>query len=137
MVFKIALIVMAMVSVYAQQYDAESDFNVSRSSDGKSVIITGYAGSKQIVNIPPSIRNLPVTTIGEEAFAGKKLTSVTIPDSVTSIGSSAFSGNQLTSVTIGKNVSCEDAFKPSSFNKVYGGRAGTYIYRNGSWSEEW
>lgn len=43
--------------------------------------------------IPEKINDLPVTAIGNSAFANKKtISSVTIPDSVTTIGTSAFLG---------------------------------------------
>ncbi|MDD7888331.1 leucine-rich repeat domain-containing protein, partial [Flavivirga sp. 57AJ16] len=51
-----------------------------------------------------------VTVIGDEAFAGNGLTSVTIPDNVTSIGSRAFYDNVLTSVTIGNSVTAIGAY---------------------------
>ena len=45
-----------------------------------------------------------VTTIGDDAFYGNALTSVTIGNSVTTIGESAFYGNALTSVIIPDSV---------------------------------
>ena len=56
--------------------------------------------------IPSTYNNLPVTSIGSDAFLGRRsLTSVTIPDSVTSIGDYAFSWcSSLTSVTIPDSV---------------------------------
>ena len=45
-----------------------------------------------------------VTTIGDDAFVNKDLTSVTIGDNVTSIGESAFNGCPLSSVTIPNSV---------------------------------
>jgi len=123
----LALIAVAAVSAYSQQYNAESDFEVVE-GEGGGVIITKYLGSKKEVNIPPSIQNSPVTSIGW-AFSGnknitsviipngvttieytafqdcEKLTSVTIPDSVTSIEGNAFLGcKSLTSVTIPASV---------------------------------
>jgi hypothetical protein len=104
LILRLALAMATTALAYAQQYDAESDFSVMRTDDGKEVIITGYSGIKQVVSIPPQIRQLPVTTIRGSAFSEKNLTGVTIPDSITSIGSGAFSNNQLTSVTIGNGV---------------------------------
>jgi hypothetical protein len=85
-------------------YDAENDFETRYIDGGKAVEITGYKGSKSEVSIPPQIQGLPVTFIGDSAFAGKELTGVTIPDSVTFIWDSAFAGNQLTSITIPSGV---------------------------------
>ena len=76
------------------------------SSDGVSVTITGYSGSGGAITIPSLITNLPVTSIGTNAFYNRSgLTSVTIGNSVTSIGDSAFYGcSSLTSVTIPNSV---------------------------------
>jgi hypothetical protein len=53
--------------------------------------ITKYIGNASEVQIPSTIRNRPVTSIGEGAFfLCRGLTSITIPDSVTSIGERAF-----------------------------------------------
>jgi hypothetical protein len=58
-----------------------------------TVTITGYAGSGGAVIIPDTINNLPVTSIGSNAFYGcTSLTSVTIPAGVTYIGDYAFYG---------------------------------------------
>ena len=69
-------------------------------TDGEAKI-TDYSseGSKDVV-IPRYLGGYPVTSIGGDAFSGKQLTSVFIPDSVTSIGSAAFYDNKLTSVKI-------------------------------------
>jgi hypothetical protein len=75
-----------------------------------TVTITGYNGSGGAVNIPSIIDGKTVVSIGKsvffdtQAWTGKGLTSVTIPNSVTSIGERAFRGNQLTSVTIPNSV---------------------------------
>ena len=105
LVLGLVLSVVAALFAHAQQFNPESDFQVARSDDGASVIITGYVGTSQTVNIPPRIRQLPVTVIGVNAFQQKNITSVTIPDSVTVIGNNAFSGcESLTSVTIPDSV---------------------------------
>jgi hypothetical protein len=88
-------------------------------SDG-TVTITGYTGRAKKVAIPAQIDGLPVTAIGNSAFADKRLTRVAIPDSVTTIGSLAFWNNKLTSVTIGNSVTAigNSAFTNNQFPSV-------------------
>ena len=78
------------------------NFTISNSA----ITITAYTGSGGGVVIPDTIYNLPVTSIGQSAFANcTSLTSVTIPASVTSIGDEAFYGcDGLTNVTIPASV---------------------------------
>jgi hypothetical protein len=68
-------------------------------SKNRTVLVAYPAGKGNAYAIPNS-----VTSIGDGAFLGNQLTSVTIPDSVTSIGDSAFWNNQLTSVIIPNSV---------------------------------
>jgi len=103
LIFTLVLLVVLVISANAQ-YSSEGDFTVTRNSDNTSVTITGYVGTSQTVNIPPTYRGLSVTVIGEGAFRNKGLTSVIIPNSVTSIGPLAFVQNQLTSITIPNSV---------------------------------
>jgi len=85
--FAIALVVMAIIPIYAQQYDSEKDFQIDWDENVKNgVEILKYIGTKKEVRIPPKIQNYPVTSIGPEAFKDyTNLTSITIPDSVTRI----------------------------------------------------
>jgi len=100
MVLWIALIVTAIIPVYAQQYDSEKDFQIDW-DDGGGVKIIKYIGSKKEVSIPPSIQNNPVTSI--VGFEDKNITKVTIPNGVISIG--GFSGcSNLTNITIPNSV---------------------------------
>jgi hypothetical protein len=70
-----------------------------------SITIAGYSGSGGAATIPDKIDGLPVTSIGDLAFHGTTLASVTIPDSVTTIGDEAFRGcRSLTSVTVPDSV---------------------------------
>jgi hypothetical protein len=60
---------------------------------GGKITITKYTGTGGAVTIPSTINNLPVTSIGTNAFAScVTLTSVTIPNSVSTIGNYAFNG---------------------------------------------
>ena len=70
---------------------------------GSSISITNYRGGPNAV-IPAEIDGKYVYTIGNNAFAKKKLASVTIPESVRGIRNNAFANNQLTSVTIPSSV---------------------------------
>jgi len=71
-----------------------------------AITITGYTGSGGEVAIPGTIKDLPVTSIGEYAFNGRSsLGGITIPDRVTSIGGYAFQNcASLTNLTIGNRV---------------------------------
>jgi len=98
-------------------------------SDNGEITITRYAGTGGAVIIPDTIAGLPVTRVGNYAFALRSditsvtiggnvrtietqgfsdctgMTSITIPDSVTSIGKFAFSNcDSLTGVTIPDSV---------------------------------
>ena len=97
---------------------------LSYSVSSGEVTITDYTGSAAELVIPDTINGYPVTSIGEDAFYNcRKLTSVTIPDSVTSIGNDAFYYcSSLTSITIPDSVTSigEDAFCwCSSLTAVY------------------
>jgi hypothetical protein len=81
----------------------EGVFDYEIIGDGKAEI-TGYNGTDSEVVIPETIGGLEVVRIGNEAFSGKSLTNVTIPNSVTSIENYAFEGNYLKSVTIPEGV---------------------------------
>ncbi len=93
---------------------------LSTTSHGK-VTITGYSGPNQVI-IPATINNLPVTTIGKEAFINlTSLTSVTIPQGVTSIEDSAFAYcTGLTNVSLPTSLTKlgVDVFFDSGLNSV-------------------
>jgi len=76
---------------------------------GTAITITGYPTTEVgDVIIPASINDKPVTQIGDSAFRGCSLTSVTIPLSVTRIGYSAFDDC----------VNLEQAIIPSSVTTI-------------------
>ncbi|GLC87628.1 InlB B-repeat-containing protein [Lysinibacillus piscis] len=87
------------VAVYA---DREGDFEYH--IDPGILTIDAYHGTGGNVTIPSILNGTTVTRIGDNAFANKGLTSVTIPSSITMIGANAFRDNQLTKVVIPDNV---------------------------------
>ncbi|MDR0290694.1 MAG: leucine-rich repeat domain-containing protein, partial [Treponema sp.] len=86
--------------VFAQQ---ATGFEWELRNSGE-VVITGYTGTNKEVTIPNAISGMPVTIIGDNAFADKQLTRVNIPNSVIYIGDFAFADNRLTSIRIPKGV---------------------------------
>ncbi len=72
---------------------------------GDTVSIDAYAGTAKDVAIPDHITNIPVTRIGDDAFRGAPITTVTIPDSVTEIGWFSFADcPRLRSITLPASV---------------------------------
>ena len=74
-------------------------------NNNKTILITSYTGMDTIIDIPNKIDGLSVTGIGDSAFRGSSVSSITIPASVTSIGDHAFSlCRSLNSINIPNNV---------------------------------
>jgi hypothetical protein len=85
---------------YGQQ---EAGFHTIQNAQG-TLTITRYTGTAKEVAIPETIEGIMVTKIGHSAFEYKRLTNITIPDSVASIEDFAFYRNSLANVAIGNNV---------------------------------
>jgi hypothetical protein len=84
-------------------WNLEAQFNYTTTNG--TITITGYTGPGSAVTIPSTINGLPVTSIGDSAFSGCRLSSITIPSSVTSIGVWAFVNcGGLTSVTMSNGI---------------------------------
>jgi hypothetical protein len=62
--------------------------------------ITGYTGSGRDIAVPASIGGLRVTAVGNKAFRGLGLTSVTLPEGIESIGVLAFADNSITTLVL-------------------------------------
>ena len=143
---KLMLIAVLLVGSHAFAYDFFKDgiYYKILSEAIRTVMVTSYMGIysedeynnyRGSVVIPEKLiyggKTYTVTAIEKAAFyRSKKLTSVTIPNSVTSIGSSAFSGcTGLTSVTIGNSVT---SIGDSAFFGCYG-LIGVNISELGAW----
>lgn len=93
----------------------------SSTVSGGAVTITRYSGPGGDVVIPSVISNLPVTTIGFEAFYGvTNVTSVTMPGSVVTIETDAFEYCSLAGVTLSTNLGTieSEAFSMSGLTNV-------------------
>ncbi len=82
--------VCAAMLFQAVPIQAENNNGLEYKIIDEEVVITGYAGTDGIVNIPETIDGYPVTTIDERAFNEMDITDVTIPKSVKIIGTLAF-----------------------------------------------
>ena len=91
-------------------------------ADGTSVTITGVTSQRDFYVLPEKAvidgENYPVTAIGNGAFAGNRLITAYLPDTVTTIGDNAFDGCvNLTSVTqLGS--SDDEAVFPASVTSI-------------------
>ena len=71
----------------------------------KSGRIEGYTADYKDIVIPDNFDGIPVTEIGDWAFAKNALTSVTIPNTVIFIGEYAFYDNKVTLLSVPNSVS--------------------------------
>ena len=136
----IAVTMFLACSCQSQEYNSEEEFDFDKDIFRylKEVSIAKYTGKSRNVNIPPYIKNLPVSSIGDRAFYDKKLTSVTIPDTddMLYIYEFAFSSNQIVSINIGEKVKIDPLAFDNEFAGFYlrnGSKAGKYTYKNGKW----
>ena len=127
----IVLIIFTLLLACTQQhYDAEENFEVKIIDNGRAIEIVGYKGNntspRTEIKIPPRIQNLPVTSIGEEAFLltfsniESDTLDLIIPDGITHIGEMSFAGNYFTGVIIPKSVIYigDYAFANNAFTNV-------------------
>ena len=95
--------------VNTETYEAKDD--VDYVVVGDHVVVTGHNSNLKVVVIPETIKDLPVTEIGKNAFAhSENLVSIVIPESVTTIGENAFEGCS------SAKIYCEVNAKPATFN---------------------
>ena len=97
------LLAVSLVAPSGARALADQGFTYIQS--GGTVTVTGCDGAcPPTLAIPARLGGYPVTSIGNNAFQLKSLTSVTIPNPVATIGTFAFSQNALTAVTIPDSV---------------------------------
>ncbi len=100
------------ISVYAAAAETPvSSFTYTVNADG-GMTITGFTGSQTDVVVPSKINNIPVNTIGTNAFNKKnKITSITLPNTLKYIGDVAFSEcENLKKVNIPDSVTAIDRY---------------------------
>ncbi len=102
----VAICLMVLGSDYNMAVDAVSvgDYEYQLIIDGSEAEIIGYKGTETDIVIPREINGYQVTSIGARAFYSKRLTSVSIPDSIKYIKEYAFTYNKLTDVTFPDSV---------------------------------
>ena len=72
---------------------------------GRGIIIKDYIGKSSKLTIPDKIENKPVTKIASEAFEGKNLLEVIMPDTIKEVGKYAFASNMyLTNIKLSSNL---------------------------------
>ncbi|EKT4550057.1 leucine-rich repeat domain-containing protein [Flavobacterium psychrophilum] len=100
----------------AQNFTANRiNYTITSSTTPLTAKVARNDGFTGVAEIPEIVvynsENYAVTAIGDGAFNGTSLTSVTIPNSITSIGNSAFAGcSGLASATIPNSVNSIDDF---------------------------
>lgn len=107
-------------------------------SNGTEIRINSFVGTSTDIVIPQYIDGIPVTMIGDKAFAETKIQTVVIPEGVTTIGKSAFdSCKALTSVSIPSTLTYlpEECF--SACSKLRNVTGLENINHFGNWCFQW
>ncbi len=101
-----AVLVFSVISAFSVSSFADTCGDYSYSMiDDSSVMIDGYSGTAQTLVIPETLDGYTVTAIGDNAFSGNNsIKNLTIAATVESIGEAAFSGCALESVSIPSSV---------------------------------
>ncbi|MDR2143067.1 MAG: leucine-rich repeat domain-containing protein [Treponema sp.] len=77
----------------------KEDFEIFQNKNG-GITIVSYRGNEKDLVIPGEIGGQRITVIGPRAFAGKGLTSVSVPEGVDTIAFCAFADNRLSSLRL-------------------------------------
>ena len=120
--------------LYAYWVGDTKPADLEYTSDSDVIVITGYKGTSQTLNIPAYIAGQPVQEIGECAFRyNTTIVSVIIPETVTKIGYAAFNGcTSLVNLTIpfvGESEGANDASN-STLGHIFGDDSPTNSYNS-------
>lgn len=107
----------------SQPAEANPADDFATSVSGGQATITGYSGRSRDVVIPAEIDGLPVTAIGDGAFARQTILSVAIPEGVKRLGSSVFDFCPYL-----ESVSLPESLRIIGGNAFYGCSALTELY---------
>lgn len=106
------LLAVSALIIYVCIDKSNNPFIVQLSDGG--MVITGYHGFSREIDIPDEIDSVYVIAIGDKAFAdNKRITSISMPDSVTSIGEGVFSNcSSLEQIKLSLNIEeiCNNTF---------------------------
>ena len=83
------------------------DYEYIVNADAKTITISDYIGTEDVVEIPAEIDGYQVTDIGEQAFSYKKMKRLSFPDSIRRIGQRAFEYCEVPEVTIPAGATVE------------------------------
>ncbi len=110
-----------------------TDADDGRHINHKSYYIIDYYGNKTNVKVPSKVNGKKIVGLEEKVFAGKKIESVVIPNTVYNIGSNVFKGiKTLKKVTLPDSVKriSYEAFKGCTSLTTVNASGITHIYQN-------
>ena len=131
---KVSILIVYLFVVLGQ-LTAEENVDYEYEVINDTITITRYIGSDEIVNIPSTIDDKPVTVIGDSAFHWlPDLSSVTIPASVLRVGNTTFGWcYELNEVNVDPGNRCYSSIDGVLFDKTQveliscpGGKIGNY-----------
>ena len=117
--FLVSIMMMAVLLCCSSQVQADQSGDYTYDVMDGEAQITGYTGTGGVVTIPSTLGGFPVTSIGDQAFMGNPITSISIPEGVTSISDIAFATCfDLTSITVANNNLNYKSIDGMLFNKA-------------------